>query len=144
MVLFAFLCIFLGVFPGPLYALLPYPVAYEPYTAGHVVAMLQLLLFSGLAFLLMLPLMKRTLTISLDTDWFYRRAGALAADKLVGSLAAVRLELERSTRKRLDAWAQRIFHLHGPSSLLARTWQTGSTVVMLTILFGVVLVLSYL
>jgi multicomponent Na+:H+ antiporter subunit D len=144
MVLFAFLCIFLGVVPGPLYALLPFPVDYEPYTAGHVVTMLQLLLFSGLAFFLMLPLMKRTLTISLDIDWFYRRAGFLAARKLVESLAAVRLELERGLRRGLDAWVQRIFHLHGPESLLARTWQTGSTVFMLTVLFGVVLVLSYL
>ena len=35
--------------------------------------MLQLLLFSGLAFFICLPLMKRTLTVSLDVDWFYRK-----------------------------------------------------------------------
>jgi hypothetical protein len=34
---------------------------------------LQLPLFSGLAFFICLPLMKRTLTVSLDMDWFYRR-----------------------------------------------------------------------
>ena len=28
----AVLCIAIGVFPGPLYALLPYPVDFEPYT----------------------------------------------------------------------------------------------------------------
>ena len=32
-----------------------------------------LLLFSGLAFFLLLPLMRRTLTITLDTDWLWRR-----------------------------------------------------------------------
>jgi multicomponent Na+:H+ antiporter subunit D len=34
---------------------------------------MQLLLFSG-AFFALLPLMKRTLTITLDTDRFYRRS----------------------------------------------------------------------
>ncbi len=73
MILFAFLCLFLGVAPAWLYQLLPYPVEYVPYTAAHVLTQLQLLLFSGLAFFILLPLMQRTLTISLDFDWFYRR-----------------------------------------------------------------------
>jgi multicomponent Na+:H+ antiporter subunit D len=73
MYLFAFLCIGLGVWPEPLYALLPYPVSYEPYTATHVLTQLQLLLFSGLAFFVVLPFLKRTPTITLDTDWIYRR-----------------------------------------------------------------------
>jgi len=75
MLLFAALCIGLGIFYEPLYRMLPFPVDYVPYTGAHVVAMLQLLLFSGLAFFVMLPLLKRTLTITLDTDWFYRRLG---------------------------------------------------------------------
>ena len=144
MVFFAFLCIFLGVVPGPLYALLPYPVDYVPYTGGHVLGMLQLLLFSGLAFFLLLPLMKRTLTISLDVDWFYRRVGAALARALVESLSVVRSELEWMLRRRLDAWLRRVFHLHGPQGPLARTWQTGSTVLMVTVLFAVVLIFSYL
>ncbi len=73
MLCFAFLCILLGIFPNLLYGMLPYPVDYVPYTGTHVLAQLQLLLFSGLAFFVMLPLMKRTLTISLDFDWFYRK-----------------------------------------------------------------------
>jgi len=71
----AFLCIFLGVYPQPLYNLLPYQVDFVAYTIPHVVGMLSLLAFSGLAFFMLLPLLKRTETISLDTDWFYR-AGA--------------------------------------------------------------------
>jgi hypothetical protein len=39
----------------------------------------------------LLPLTKRTLTISLDVDGFHRRAGAFAARALVNSLARVRL-----------------------------------------------------
>ena len=41
-----------------------------PTPASHVVFQLQLLLFSGLAFFLMLGWLKRTLTITLDIDWF--------------------------------------------------------------------------
>lgn len=73
MILFAAACIGLGVFPGLLYGLLPFPVDYVPYTAGHVVTQLQLLLFAGLAFFVLLPLMKRTDTLSLDVDWLWRR-----------------------------------------------------------------------
>jgi multicomponent Na+:H+ antiporter subunit D len=74
MILFAFLCIALGVWPEPLYRMLPYPVDYVPYTAAHVLTQLQLLLFSGLAFFLLLPWLRRTLTITLDVDWLWRRA----------------------------------------------------------------------
>lgn len=73
MLLLATLCIGLGLFPTWLYNLLPYTVDYVPYTSAHILTQLQLLLFSGLAFFVMLPLMKRTLTISLDVDWLYRK-----------------------------------------------------------------------
>jgi multicomponent Na+:H+ antiporter subunit D len=74
----AFLCIALGVFPQPLYSILPFDVGgFNAYKAGKVVAQLQLLMFSALVFFLMLPLLKRTDTIALETDWFYRRGGRL-------------------------------------------------------------------
>jgi multicomponent Na+:H+ antiporter subunit D len=74
----AFLCIFLGLFPQPLYDVLPYgEVHYQVYTFAHVVSQLQLLMLSALVFFLFLPLLKRTETISLDTDWFYRLGGRL-------------------------------------------------------------------
>lgn len=76
MVIFAGICILLGVAPDLLYRFLPYPVDYEAYTAGKVLFYLQLLLFSGLAFFLLLPLMRRTETLSLDTDWLWRVLGA--------------------------------------------------------------------
>jgi multicomponent Na+:H+ antiporter subunit D len=79
MLFFAALCLLFGTMPDLLYAHLPYRAAFVPYTGDHVVAQLQLLLFSGLAFFLMLPWLKRTLTITLDTDWIYRRAGAALA-----------------------------------------------------------------
>lgn len=72
----AFFCIFLGIFPGILYSILPYPVDYIPYTGDHVMGQLQLLIFGALAFTLMIlsgvyPSEMRA--VNLDTDWFYRR-----------------------------------------------------------------------
>jgi multicomponent Na+:H+ antiporter subunit D len=86
MILFAVICILLGVFPNLLYSMLPYEVNYVPYTAAHTLTQLQLLLFAGLAFFVMLPLMKRTLTISLDFDWFYRRFGKITSVWVLKSL----------------------------------------------------------
>ena len=77
----AFLCIFIGSFPGPLYSLLPYPeVIYVPYTAPHVLGQTQLLFFSALAFTLLLlsgiyPGEMRC--VNLDADWFYRKGARL-------------------------------------------------------------------
>ena len=72
----AFLCIFVGVFPGPLYSLLPYPVDFHPYTASHIVTTLQLLSFGALAYIFLLlsgifPAEMRA--TNLDVDWFYRK-----------------------------------------------------------------------
>ena len=97
MVIMAALCIGLGVFPGTLYAFLPYPVDYVPYTADHVLKMLQLLMFSGLAFFILLPMMKRAMTISLDFDWFYRHAG-VCLSKVLAKQAKHHAQLEHITR----------------------------------------------
>ena len=69
----AILCIAIGVFPQPLYALLPYPVDFEPYTGSHVMESLGLLMFTALGFVLFLWALDPENTISLDTDWFYRK-----------------------------------------------------------------------
>lgn len=76
----AFICIFLGIFPAPLYNILPYPVHYEPYTAFHVVSMLQLLMFGALAFAMLIlsgyypPELR---AVNLDADWFFRMPGRM-------------------------------------------------------------------
>ena len=88
----ALFCVLIGVFPQPLYDILPYPVHYAPYTGAHVVGQLQLLMFGALAFALLMmsgvyPAEIRA--INLDTDWFYRKGGALvyrAADVWLNGL----------------------------------------------------------
>ncbi len=91
MAFLSFICIFLGVYPQPLYAILPFEVNFHPYTFEHTLNQLQLLMFSALAFFMFLPMLKRTETISIDSDWFYRKGGQLfftAADKVFNSINA--------------------------------------------------------
>jgi multicomponent Na+:H+ antiporter subunit D len=143
MILFAFLCIALGVFPGPLYAILPHPVDYVPYTAPHVVNMLQLLLFAGLAFFVCLPMMRRTLTISLDFDWFYRRFFKEFAQEFSYRGAKAYWRAWERFEARIERFIARIYRHHGPQGVLARTWQTGSTALWVAFLLGAYLLLYY-
>ncbi len=69
----AFFCIGIGVFPGPLYDLLPYHVDFHPYTPDHITGALSILMFTLLGFILLLNLLDPEATISADTEWFYRK-----------------------------------------------------------------------
>ena len=75
-------CIAIGMFPKTLYSVLPFEAPYVPYTAHHVVSTLGILGFTGLGFFLLLRQLDPTPTISLDTDWFYRK-GAQAFMRMV-------------------------------------------------------------
>jgi multicomponent Na+:H+ antiporter subunit D len=71
------MCVFIGVYPAWLYGMLPNPVDYEPYTATHVIWALEILLFTGVGFFMLLKMVGGEPTISLDTDWFYRKGAGL-------------------------------------------------------------------
>ncbi len=71
----AFLCILIGSYTPYLYNMLPYPVAYAPYTSYHVSETLQLLLFTALGFFLLIKKLEPEAKISLDLDWPYRMGG---------------------------------------------------------------------
>lgn len=73
MIIGSIFCIGLGIFYKPLYALLPYPVHFEPYTAYHTWETLQILLFTQFGFFLLLKKLWCEDTISMDTDWFPRK-----------------------------------------------------------------------
>ena len=144
MIFFAVLCIAIGVVPGPLYALLPYRVDYAPYTASHVVFYLQLLLFSGLAFFLMLGWLKRTLTITLDVDWLYRWLGVVLARVLDRWLESAWSKTTDAATRGSQMCVQTIQRHHGPDGILARTWPTGAMAFWTTVMLAAYLVLSYL
>ncbi len=134
--LFASLCIFLGVAPGFLYAFLPFAVDYVPYTGGHVVMQLQLLLFSGLAFFVLLPLMKRTLTISLDLDWFYRRFAPALVRLCFRLSTPIDRALRRGVVERLSRLIQSLHTWCGPQGVVGRAWATGPMVVVVLLLLS--------
>ena len=142
MLLFAAACIVLGCFPGLLYPLLPYAVDYAPYTGPHVVSQLQLLLFAGLAFFVMLPAMERTRTVTLDFDWLYR---VLVPRVAAGVLAAWH-RLERLLGRPGGAPARRsrtgCRGGSGPYGLLAQTWPTGSMTLWVTVILVLLVVMA--
>ncbi len=97
----AFMCVGLGIFPDPLYRILPFPVDYVPYTGAHVIGQLQLLMFGALAFALLIlsgyypPEIRST---NLDADWFYRMFGRGAYRVLDQGLNTVNARAEQWVR----------------------------------------------
>ncbi|MCF2949195.1 Na(+)/H(+) antiporter subunit D [Paraglaciecola aquimarina] len=152
MIIFASICILLGVFPELLYGLLPYPVNYQPYSIGKVLFYLQLLLFSGLAFFVLLPMMKRTMTISLDTDWLWRRAAyslLQIVERALGTISAMLSIQKKRIQNLLQAMAVR--YLGQPHtadskerSIFARSWTVGTTALWIAGLLSAYVLLYYL
>jgi len=143
----AALCIGIGVYPAPLYALLPYDVVYEPYTTGHVVTQLQLLFFSALAFTVLMktgiypPELRST---NLDFDWTYRRLLPAVVGGLRHVIVGTWRFAVRIVMGRVDSLVAGVYRAHGPQGPLARTWPTGSMVLWIAVLLGMTLVLAYI
>ncbi len=147
MVFLSVLCI-LPAIPGvaekTIYKLLPSAVEYTAYTSWHVVSQIQLLLFSALAFFLLLPLLKRSDTITLDFDWFYRGIGRyiiLAFAMLARlPLRILRIVLKKGVRKSIKF----ISVIYSPQGVIAKNWQIGVSVMFMLSIITVYLVVYYL
>ena len=85
----ALLCIVYGIVPSLLYNLLPYGTEYHPYTLDHVISGTELLMGTGLAFWLLHDKLGGESTLSLDTDWFYRRPLAAATARTIDGVRAL-------------------------------------------------------
>ena len=146
MVLFSVLCILLGVAPELLYRYLPYPVDYEAYAPGKVVFYLQLLLFSGLAFFLLLPMMKRTNTLTLDTDWIWRVAllrSWLAVESLLRRAGSGLATMRERLFERMGSKAR--FYFGGaPRGLFAQAWPIGTTAIWIAVLLTAYVTFYYI
>ncbi len=142
----AFLCIAIGVYPAPLYAILPNAVDFVPYTTAHVVTQTQLLMFSALAFSVLMrtglypPELRST---NLDSDWIYRRALPIAVVWIARAVKYARILTLTRAEIRLEKFIATVYRHHGPQGALARTWPTGSTVVWVAVLLSVTLILYY-
>ena len=129
MFLAAFVCVFLGVYPWPLYDILPFPVDYEPYTAAHVLNQSQLLFFSALAFcaLKLTGLYPPELPgINIDVDWAYRRFLPRSVRYLVATFSPVDKKLRITFIGVLNKVINGAFQYVGPKGVLARTLPAGA------------------
>ena len=142
----AFLCVFIGVYPEPLYALLPYEVVYRPYTMSHVVGQLQLLCFALLAFAV---LMRRGIhppeirAVNLDVDWIYRRFIPTFYNIIYNSIAKVFIFIEAVIISVIQMTIKGLYKLHGPETGVSRMRGVGAMVMWVAILLGVALISSY-
>jgi multicomponent Na+:H+ antiporter subunit D len=143
----AALCIGIGSFPRFLYALLPYSVDYQPYTATHVIQALQLLVWASLAFCMLIRTglyPKETPSVNLDVDWGYRKLFPAAALGIYGMATRCSSFIAERGAARLDSFFSGVYRYHGPAGLFARTWMTGSAVLWVVALLCIVLALYYL
>ena len=143
MIFFAALCIGLGIFYEPLYRLLPYTPDFEPYTGAHVVTQLQLLLFSGLAFFVMLGWLRRTLTITLDVDWVYRVLLVSLTKAGERSITALNGFVQRTFAAGVTAVTNYVQRYHGPYGVFDRTWSSGGMALWMMVMLLAFLVAAY-
>lgn len=144
MIIFAGLCIFFGLYPDPLYALLPYPVEFEAYKAAKLVFYFQLLLFSGLAFFLLLPWMKRTETVSLDTDWLYRVVLHGLARKAIAGFAGVASATAAFATGRVRQLIAAAERVASGSGVLARSWSVAGSALIVSAMLSLYILAYYL
>lgn len=143
----AILCIFIGSQPQYLYSLLPWEVDYWPYDTTHVLAQLQLLFYSALAFVW---LNKKGLyppelhSINIDAEWLYRKL-----------LPAIGRYAYRTARQLGDSFSGAIrFSMQGAQRAVQRSqipehyfgddrWPTGSMVMWIAVILGGYLLLDH-
>ncbi len=147
MIATAVLCVLIGIFPGALYALLPYDVEYKPYTVSHVLAQMQLLCFALLAFVF---LMRKGLHppevrgVNLDSDWLYRKLAPGLMPSIVGLVALRVTAMQDAGVKAVSGLIKRISFLARPGGMLAVSWGVNSMVLVVTVMMLIVLLFNLL
>jgi len=142
----AFLCIFIGIYPDPLYALLPYDVAYKPYTMSHVIGQLQLLCFALLAFVVLMrtgihpPEIR---AVNLDVDWIYRRLIPTLYIIIHAKVVNAFLLFEVVANTLVQVVIKSLYRLHGPETGVSRMRGVGAMVMWVAMLLGIALTASY-
>jgi multicomponent Na+:H+ antiporter subunit D len=141
----AALCLAIGLYPQPLYDLLPHPVAYSAFTGSHLLTQLQLLLFAVAGFVFLYrrgwyPV--EVPAINLDSDWTYRWLlprtwwrGAQVATRMRQRALPLREHIQGGL-----AVAARPLRLRG---WRATAWSTGAMVWWVALLLGLYLVLAF-
>ncbi len=155
----AVLCVGIGVYPGPLYALLPFENDYVAfagahstshfvvYTPTHTWTQLQLLLFSALAFVFLQktglypPELRSTV---LDTDWVYRRLVPRVGAPVLAVLADGRGRLQRAAEEAVTVTLGLLELTHGRQGPFSRAWPPGLTAFFAAVLLVIFILLGHL
>jgi multicomponent Na+:H+ antiporter subunit D len=147
MVLGAAISITIGVAPGLMYGLLPFPVDYVPYTTSHVINQVQLLTLAAMAFTVLMrtglypPELR---SVNLDADVVYRRLLPAVWVRGQEGLAHLRDRLRPrvvASSRTVAALVTRPLRVDGG---LGSPWSTSGMVRWVVLLLGILLLISYL
>jgi multicomponent Na+:H+ antiporter subunit D len=137
----------IGLAPGWLYAMLPYPVEYLPFTAPHVINQLQLLLLASLAFTLLIrtglypPELR---SVNLDFDMVYRKVTPGLWQAAMGGMLRLREDVGRPLLRRAEGVFAIAARPLQPQGWVSDPWSTGAMVWWVAFMLGLILVLSLL
>jgi len=139
MAITAFLCLAIGIYPAPLFALLPFPVDYHAYTFEHVVTKLQLFAFAALAFLwvrrsALYP--TETRSVILDFDIVYRKGMPAVVRAIVATLGPLDRAGRGLAMRSLNRFMTHAQRHTGPSGALSRTAHSGNMVLWVILLLA--------
>jgi multicomponent Na+:H+ antiporter subunit D len=143
----AALCIGIGTYPWWLYSVLPFGTDYNPFDSTHVIAQMQLLFFSALAFAWLnfsgryppeLP------SVNIDIEWIYRRF----LPRTIHSIGTVIARTDRKAREYIVATTHRAIGQlsvrYGTDSQAARPWTTARMILIVVIALGLYVLLTTL
>jgi multicomponent Na+:H+ antiporter subunit D len=83
-------------------------------------------------------------SVNIDVEWLYRRAAPRLLSGLMAFVGPIDLAFRRIALVRVERAIDGVFWVHGPRGRMARTWETGSKILTVVLLFAIVLVLAYL
>ena len=133
----AFACLFIGMQPQYLYAMLPWEVTYWPYDVTHVLTQLQLLFFSALAFVwlnqkgLYPPELR---SVNLDVEWLYRKVLPVGVQRAVAGLSRAKSSVTESVRGPIAAARYSLSQTAvAKYHMSEESWPTGSMVFWISI-----------
>ncbi len=143
----AALCIGIGLYPKPLYDLLPFPVEFAPYTTTHIITQFQLLLFAALAFVTLKKIgvyPPELPSVNIDTDWTYRKAAPAIIRGLERVGRAVLEPVTGAGRQVVHTvldWTEREYKPYSP---FGEPWLSGVTTVCAALLLAAYCLLHFL
>jgi multicomponent Na+:H+ antiporter subunit D len=136
----------IGLYPKVLYDLLPHAVEYTPYSFAKVLEKSQILLFTALAFWLLLDRLHAKAKVSLDTDWLYRGLPRLLASRSAGTdhgpqgggVQAADVQAEPASGTLLLARQRATAFFEPTTSSIVPTWTLGAVILTTSLLILIV------